>query len=328
MNHSAILKRAFQIAKRFRVLWLFGILVALTGGGSSGGGGGTQYNVNGAGPQSGNMFGRPPVEQWRYWFDQVDPSRYVGLIILCCCLLAIFAIAAMVVHYVARVALICSVDQIARTDTAPSWREGFRLGWSKRTFRLWLLDLIVGILVGLVVLLLLAAAASPLLLLVIDSDAARAVGIVLAVMLVLLVILLLIVAGVALSLFGRFWSRSIVLADQTISAAVTTAIAQVRGRLKDVAVMWLLMLGIQIGFVIVLIPVFFGVLLVAALVGGGLGFAVYALTGSVFWAILVGSPPGLLILVVPLTVISGLFETYTSTVWTLTYREVAQLGDA
>lgn len=326
MNHSAILKRAFQITKRFRVLWLFGILVALTSGGSSGGGG-AQYNVNSTEPQSGNIPGWPPAQQWRHWFDQVDPSRYVGLIFLCCCLLVIFAIAAMIVHYVARAALMRSVDQIERTDTAPSWREGFRLGWGKRTFRLWLLDLIVGILVGLAALLFLAAAASPLLLLAVDRDATRAIGIILAVLLVLLVILLLIVTGVVLSLFGQFWSREIVLADQTISAAVTAGVAQVRGRLKDVGVMWLLMLAIQIGFVIVLIPVFFGVFLAAALVGGGLGFAVYALTGSVFWALLVGAPPGLLILVVPLTVISGLFETYTSTAWTLTYREVALLGD-
>ncbi len=43
MDHIRILRRAFQITRAYRALWLFGILVALTaarGGSSNGGGGG------------------------------------------------------------------------------------------------------------------------------------------------------------------------------------------------------------------------------------------------------------------------------------------------
>ncbi len=42
MDHMRILRRAFDITRAYRALWVFGILLALTAahGGSSGGGGG------------------------------------------------------------------------------------------------------------------------------------------------------------------------------------------------------------------------------------------------------------------------------------------------
>lgn len=329
MNHSALLKRAFSITKRFRVLWLFGILVALTTGGSSSpGSSGSGYNFNEADLRRGNWPDWLPAEQWGQqwgrWVDQFDPSRYVGLFIACCCLLIIFAIVALIVNYVARAALMRSVDQIEATGGAPTWREGFRLGWSNRTFRLWLLELIIGISVALAALLLLALAASPLLLLLTQNDAAQAIGIVLSAILGVLVILILIVAAIALNILGQFWSREIVLGDRSIGAALTAGYADVRRHLKDIGVLWLLMVGIQIAFMIALLPVVLLVLAIAGLLGGGLGYAIYSLADSVLWAIAVGLPIFLMVLAIPLTFISGLYETFKSSTWTLAYREVAQ----
>lgn len=326
MNHSALLKRAFNITKRFRVLWLFGILVALTSGAFNSNT--SQYNFDESDLQRGNWPDWLPVDQWRQWFEQFDPSRYVGLFVVCCCLLLILAIATLIVQYVARTALIRSVDQIEDTGSAPTWRAGLRLGWSNRAFRLLLLELIVGILAGLTALLLLAVCASPLLLLLIHNDAARAIGIILTVILELMAILTLIAAGITLAVLGQFWSREIVLGDRGIGAALTAGYTQVRRRLKDIGVMWLLLAGIHIAFTIALIPVVLLVLVIAALLGGGLGYAVYALADSVPWAIGFGLPIFLLIFAVPLTFISGLYETFRSSAWTLTYREVVQPGDA
>lgn len=325
MNHSALLKRAFAITKRFRVLWLFGILVALTAGGSSPSGSGSRYNFNESDLQSRSWPHWLPIEQWRQWVDQFDPSRYMGLFVACCCLLVILVIVALIVHYVARTALMRSVDQIEDTGSAPTWRAGWRLGWSNRAFRLWLLELIVGILIVLAAFVLLAVAASPMLLLLAQNEAATTIGIILTVLLGLPVVLILVAAAVAFSILGQFWAREIALENRSISAALTEGYAQVRRRLKDIGVMWLLMVGIQIGFTIALIPVALLVLAIAGLLGGGLGYAVYALAGSVPWAIAAGLPLFLLVLGIPLTFISGLYETFKSSTWTLTYREVAQL---
>ncbi len=163
---------------------------------------------------------------------------------------------------------------------------------------------------------------SPLLLLLAGSEVARAIGIALTVILVLLVVLVLVVAVILLSVLGQFWSREIALRDRSIGEALTSGVALVRGRLKDVGVMWLLLAGIGIGFSIVILPV----VLALVVIGGGLGFAVgygvYTATNALVPAVLSGLPILLLILGVPLTFISGLYETFSASAWTLAYREV------
>jgi hypothetical protein len=218
------------------------------------------------------------------------------------------------------------VDQIEATGAAPTWREGFRLGWSNRAFRLWLLDLVVWIPFAIVALVLLALGATPLLLLIIDNPIARGIGIAGTVGLELLIIGLLIIAGIVLSALGQFWSREIAIADRSLGEALVTGYRLVRARLKDVSVMWLLMAAIGLGFWLVMLPIFFGVVMLALAVGGGLGFALYRLTDSALWALAFGLPPFLLIAVVPLVLITGIYLVFESSTWTLTYREVAGGG--
>jgi len=322
MNHTGILKRAFEIVRRYPVLWLFGILVALTSGGG-GGSGSSGYNFNQADFQRGNWPGWLPFDRW----SRFDPSAYIGIIVFCCCLLLILGIVALIVQYVARTALIRGVDQIEDAGGAPTWREGFRLGWSNRAFRLWLLELIVGILVTLAALVLLALCASPLLLLLIRSEVARVIGIASTVLLGLLWLLVLIITAIALSLLGKFWEREIVLADRGIGEALSGGYMLVRRRLKDVGVMWLLMLAINIGFAILMLPVALVLAAVAGALGAALGFGIHAATGgSVVWAIAAGMPVFLLVLSIPLAFVGGIFESYRSSVWTLTYREVTGGG--
>jgi hypothetical protein len=310
MNHSELIKRGWQITWRYRVLWIFGILLALT----SGGGGGGSGNI----VRGGDGGGLPPFPGW----EGFALERWIGVVLLCCCLLLILIIAAIIVQYVARAALYRSVDQIQATGAAPTWREGFRLGWSNRAFRLFLLELLVGIVAFLVVIALLAVAASPLLLLLVDSGVVRALGIAAAVGLLLIAVLIVLVVAVVLSMLGQFWSREVVLADRSVGEALASGYALVRRRLKDVGIMWLLMFAIGLGVGIVMIPVFLAVLAVALGVGGGLGYAIYTVTNSILAAVLAGLPPFFLIMLVPLSIIQGIYLVFDSSVWTLTYRQV------
>lgn len=78
--------------------------------------------------------------------------------------------------------------------------------------------------------------------------------------------------------------------------------------------MWLLMLGVSIGFMI--------------LVGGGIGLASYALiqassaTSAWITAIILGGGVFPLVLALPLLFLGGLREIFISTSWTLTYRQL------
>ena len=165
MLYINLIKRAWQITWRHKVLWIFGILLALASGGGGSGGGGSS--------SGGGSGGVPPMPGLQHF----NPSLIFGFSALCCCLLLILIVTLTIVRYVACTALYRGVDQIEAAGAAPTWREGFRLGWSNRAFRLWLLDLIVWIPFAIVALVLLALGATPLLLLIIDNPVARGIGI-------------------------------------------------------------------------------------------------------------------------------------------------------
>ncbi len=314
MDQIAIVKRAWAILWRYKVLWIFGILVALTSGG--GGGGGTGYRFDAS------DFDRPMFQQAPWLRDVLRPERLAGIVACCCCLLFLVIIASIIVQYVSRAALIRSVDRIEETGSAPTWREGLRLGWTNRTFRLWLLELIIGIIVGLGVLVLLLLSASPLLLLLTDTDAGRIIGIVMTVLLFLLVLLVIIVVAIILSVFQEFWSREVLLADRGIGDALSSGWALVRSRFRDIGGMWLVMTGIAIGFGFVMIPIVLAVIALSGGLGAGLGYLVHEATQSVPWAIGVGLPIFLIIMLIPLALIGGLYTVFRSSAWTLAYRHV------
>jgi hypothetical protein len=314
MHYTDLIQRAWKITWRYKVLWIFGILLALaSGGGGSGGGGSSSGGGSGA---------FPPIPG----LQQLNPGLILGFSVLCCCLLLIVIVVLTILRYVARTALYRGVDQIEAAGAAPSWREGFRLGWSNRAFRLWLLDLVVWIPFAVAALVLLVLGATPLLLLIIDNPVARGIGIAATIGLELLIIGLLFVAILVLLALGQFWSREIAIADRNLGEALVTGYRLVRARLKDVGVMWLLMAAIGLGFGLVMLPIFFVVFMLALAVGGGLGFTLYRLTDSVLWAAFVGLPPFLLIMLVPLMLIQGVYLVFESSTWTLTYREVTGRG--
>ena len=226
-------------------------------------------------------------------------------------------------RYVARAALYRSVDQIEETGVAPKWREGFRLGWSNRSFRMWLLDLIVGIPFVIAAVLLLMLGATPLLLLAVDSSAAKALGVIATIGLELLILLLIMVAAFALGVLGQFWSREIALADRSVGQALAIGYAMVRRRLKDSALTWLVLFGLGLAYGLASIALVFVLVGIGLAVGLGIGLPLYAMTKSVGWAVALGLLPFLAILAVPLIFVQGLWLTFESSAWTLAYREIA-----
>jgi len=246
-----------------------------------------------------------------------------GLILLCCCIFLILIVIGTVVRYVARAALYRSLDQIEETGVAPKWREGFRLGWSNRSFRMWLLDLIVGIPFFIAAMLLLLLGATPLLLLAVDSSAAKALSVIATIGLELLIVLLIIVAGVVLGVLGQFWSREIALADRSVGQALAAGYASVRRRLKDSALTWLVLFGLGLAYGLVSFALVFMLIGIGLAVGFGIGLPLYAVTKSVGWAVALGLLPFLAILIVPLIFVQGLWLTFESSAWTLAYREIA-----
>ena len=326
MNHTKVLKRAWHIVWRYRALWVFGFILALTAGGG-GGGGGAQYSLGGE-----DFSGRG------LRIERVPPevvSMLLAIGIGLACLVVILIIVAAIARYVATTALIRMVDDHEETGQKRSIRQGFRMGWSRSAFRLFLIDLLIGLPLAVAFILLFLLAAAPLLLWATESTAAGALGTATTIGLGLLVVLLIIVVAVILSVLMPFFRRVCVLQHTGVVESIRQGYAMVKRNLKDVALMWLIILGLRIGWTILMIPVVLLLLVVSGGLGGLLALLSGGLTGLAFegampWivAAMVGIPIFILVMAVPLSLLGGLFETYLSSTWTLTYRELRAEGAA
>jgi hypothetical protein len=349
MDYVKILKRAWETTWRYRALWVFGIILALTtasGGspGDGGGGGGNGGNSGGFYPP-GRYTWPPGKFPWPLrdipWPEV--PSNIVTMLIvvgvgLACVMLLLFVVGT-IARYVAETALIRMVDDHEETGQKRSIREGFRMGWSRDSFRLFLIKLLITLPTVAAFILLLLITGAPLLLWLTRSTALGVIGTVAAVGLFFLFIFLAIIVGTVLSLLIKFFWRACVLEGLGVTDSIRHGFDMVRRHLKDVVIMWLIMVGIHIGWIIalisisiLLIPVILLLIVVGGIVGGLPALAVWGLTsiffeGVVPWilAALIGAPIFILIVAVPWLFLGGLMEVFKSSVWTLTYRELCAL---
>jgi hypothetical protein len=327
MDHIKILKRAFSITWTYRVLWVFGFLLALTlprrGTGSNSGFrfSGDEFNGSQGFP---NIF--PGISA-----QILNVILTVGITLLC--LFILLAVVATIIRYISETALIRMVDLDEASGERVAVGNGFRLGWSRPAFRLFLIDLLIGVAGAIAFIMLLAVAAAPFLVWLTNSHMLRVLGTAVGIGLVFLVILLFILIAIILSVVMHFIRRAAVLEDLGIFEAMERGVVLVRQRLGDIAIMALIMFALGLAWVVVSIPIFI-LLMLAAVVLGGLPALLAGMITSLFaqgalpWiiAIAVGMPIFLIVLILPGSFIGGLFETYKSSVWTLTFREVVALG--
>ncbi|MBN1137042.1 MAG: hypothetical protein JXM73_10670, partial [Anaerolineae bacterium] len=155
-------------------------------------------------------------------------------------------------------------------------------------------------------------------------------------------IALAIVTGTLLSLLKRFFRQACALESLGVLASIRRGWAVVRQKPVDVLVMWLIMVGIGLGWALVVALSFlalFPLLLLFIALGGLAGalpaYLVYLLSSLLFegavpviLAIVVGLPIFLLVMLAPWWCAGGLMQVFESSVWTLTYRGLRAVGEA
>ena len=348
-----ILKRAWHILWNYKILWIFGILLAMTSGGRGGGNGasgnsGSRFNGNNGFPaitQSTN----PTVQQLNHWFQQnIEPLvQYpaqhiatfvwigVGLLLF---ILVVGTLLALI-RYPSETAVIRMVDEYEQTGTKVGFKQGWKLGWNRRAFRMWVIDLVV----SLPVILLLAVLGGLGLLVYFSvkngSQAAIATSVITTIGCAFLFIFAFVILMVLLSLLRQFFVRAAALENTRIGESFRYGWAMFKRNWKSAVLMWLVMLGIGIAFGIamlivffLLIPAYLVLILPAAIVGAIPGLAVFGVTsifasGPLAWilGLLAALPFFFMVVFAPLTLVSGLYMIYESNVWTLTYREIKAL---
>ncbi|NOZ06953.1 MAG: hypothetical protein GXP41_11495 [Chloroflexi bacterium] len=307
MNYANILSRALDITRRNRALWLYGFLVALFGGGGSSIGQGFRFSFN--------SYGRH--NQTAPYFSQGGPTPgwVIPLIIALVLFFLVWIIIGTIARYVSVAALIGMVRDVEETG-ATNVAEGRRWGWSVRAWRLFLIGLVVGIPMALIAILLMLVAFSPLILLLTGRAAVQVGSVALTVVLFVLVLLLLIVAGVLIDMVLEIVYRECVLNNRGVRKSLRRGFSLVREHLGPTLLMGLILLGLGWFWGILMIPVALILLGIAA----APALAVYAIAG-VPAAVVVGVPL-VVVVVLILSAIQGLYETFRSAAWTLTYVDL------
>lgn len=327
MDHIKVLSRGFEITWRYRALWVFGLILALVI--SSGGGNGGQYTAGGDDfqPPDGE-FTIPEMPE--FW--QEASGVIIAIAIGLGCLLLLLTILAIIARYVARTAMIRMVDDHEETGERRSVGWGFRAGWSRAAWRLFLIDLLVAIPIALAFILLFGLALAPLLLWITENAVLGVLGTVMTVGLGFLVILLAIVVGIALRLLIHFIRRFCVLGGEGVVDSIRRGLDFGLRHALDIGIMALLLFGLYLVWSVLTVLVGALLLIAGILVGGSPALLAGLITslvagGPVPWIVagLIGIPVLVLVVGLPLAFLEGLSYVYGSTTWTLTYRELRAL---
>ncbi len=302
MDYFGIIKRAFQITIKHRFLWVFGFIVALAGGG----GGFRSFSYS---SDSGQSFAN--VGRWA--------TAYLAVLILIGLILFLLWLVMWIFSVISQAGLVGSVNKIESNEET-SLGDGFSIG-AHYFWRVLGLSIILGLIILFLVLLILVPVVAAIVVLVSQSKTAGA-GLAVAaifclVLAIIFVILLLVLFSAFLGVIFIYALRYIVLKDERVFASIGEAWRLVRANLSETLVMFLLLLLISAGVGIVLI--------IPALVIGLPAF--FAFLGGITLknaSLIVVSALGFLFLVLVLSFLGGIFETFHSTVWTLTYLELTK----
>jgi hypothetical protein len=349
-----ILRRAWHILWNYRALWVFGLILALVAGGtSSGGNNGMQWqedSQNNQMPSYGSFqeFLNDLNQQIEKLFTQGIPELdisgealttflwVVGAFVL---FMLLVSIVMTIAYYVSETAIIRMVDEYEHSGDKITLREGFRLGWSRTSWRLFLINLIVH-LPGIIFFLILLITGVTIFLSVVNGNMTfTPVSIAATVGLVILGVVAVVILSVVLYLVRPFFWRVSVFENLGVSESLRRGFAMVRENWKNVGLMWLVMIGLGIAWIVVsliaiiiTIPVVIVTSIIAAIVvavPGLLLLGVFSmfLSGPLPWiaAALFILPLFFLIAFSPWLLLGSWQTVYTSTVWTLTYREIKAL---
>ena len=365
MDLNTVLKKAWHMLWNYRALWLFGAVLALVGAN-------TIYLPTWPDWQNNDQWTRIKLSDtttiqvpgsdmtidltapggfriinengitWGEFNDLVDLLDREALINLwpilieSAIILTILILLGVTARYITETALMRMVNETEQTSRRLSVWEGLRKGFSIGAGRLFLLDLVVGVLTALAFIVMFGLAIAPLLLAIGSHEVILiTIGVGTFGLLVLAFFLWLAISAV-LSLVLQTIRRACVLEKQSLLAAIRQGIMLTRHHLKDVVPLWLVWMGLRLIWVFFIVPVlilFIPLLLLTiplgALLSGGPAALVAGITalfmdGATPWIMgaLVGLPIFIVVMISPILFVNGLVEIYKSSIWTIAYRDL------
>ena len=351
---SKILKRAWTIVWNYKILWIFGFLLALTGGGAGSNGGGgssgfsSRFNNNFNNPSRWN-FGNQwqgRMDELGSWFNShfgtwfatqqsvIHTFIWIGV--------AVFVFAILVglllslVRYPAETAILRMVDDHEQTGSKVNFKQGWKLGWNHRAFRVWLVDLLLSL--PMLVLAILIMGSAALMAFNFTGSGPNPVmsGLfVVGIILFFLLLLPTIVLSILLNLLRQFVVRFTALEDLSMGESFKQGWSLLKQNFKHAILMWLVMVGvgIAIGFamvlvVLLLVPAYAILAIPGAIVAaipGAIGFGITSIFNPQVLPWIIGGLAALpfffMVVFSPVTFVTGLISLFKLNVWTLTFRQ-------
>lgn len=350
-NIGNILKRAWQILWSYKLLWLFALLLALSGGASSsGGGGGGSSSGYSANLEDGNVIQDFTPSMWypdlEDWIDQnIAPlfateqrafetiAWLVGGIILFSIVVGLLLA---LVRYPSEIAVMRLVDEHEQAGTKYRFKEAWKLGWNRRAWRMFLIDLLIGTpafaivmtLVGLIVWMAFRLA---------DVTAASLnTGWIIGIILFVGLIIAFSIFMWFVSLLRQYVARFNALEDAGVWESFRRGWSFYKTNFKNTFLMGLVMVGVGMAVgvammiaVFLLIPAYLLLVVPGALVAAvpaGIAYGITSIFAPEVWPWIVGGFVAIMtffmVVFLPLSFLGGVFTVYSSNVWTLTFRKL------
>jgi hypothetical protein len=358
MDPVKILKRAWHILWSYRALWVFGLVLALTAAGSSAGSSnnGTRYladnndrpfemqlpdNLRGDLNEAGEVF--EELFEEGLSAAGISQGEITALIWVGAAFVLIMLVAGIVMafaRYVSETAVIRMVDEYEATDAKMTVRRGFRIGWSRTSWRLFLINLIVNLPIFLLLAILAIVGFIIYTIIAGSSQPAAVAGTVSLIGVAFLAIFGFSIVSIALRLLRQFFWRVCAIEDVGVRESLSRGFQMVRENWQSAGLMWLIMMGLGLAWMLVsfiAIIITLPVVLITSVVGVVAAAVPYFLLVGLFSLFLSGPLPWIVggIFVLPLfftlafspwILLTAWEKVFTSTVWTLTYREIKALS--
>jgi hypothetical protein len=296
VDHIGVLRRAWKVTWRYRILWLFGLFAGGAGGGGGGGGGGNWITS----PDSQWLSARE-IEHVGWWLQD-----NIALVVAVAAFFAVIGLGLLILSIAAKGGLVFLVNEAEEERPVrglEGWGAGFR-NW----FRVFGIGFVLFVPYAILLIVVLVASLAPIAGPFISGGQPGAEAFVGMCGGLALGGLVLVVAGILIGLLDTLAVRHAVLDRTGVFTSIGAAWTDVRTRFKDVVVMWLLMIAVGLAFGVV-------IAVAAAIFGVGIAAAVYAeefvIAAAVGFALFV-------FLLLPIAI----YGAFTSAVWTVFFRRL------
>jgi hypothetical protein len=365
MNLNTILKKAWQILWNYRALWLFGAVLALVGphmiifkpwsdwqnddqwtriklsDTATLRLPGADITIDLTTPGGFRIINETGItwHEFNDLVDLLDREASIDLwpiLIEFAIILGGLLLLGILARYITETALMRMVDETEASRKRLSLWGGLRRGFSRRAGRLFLLDLVIGLVAAVVTTVVFGLAVAPVMLAIGRHDAILITAGVGTLGLLVLAFFVWLVVSIMLSVVLQPIRRAIALEEQSLPASIRQGYLVTRHHLNDILPLWLVWISIRLIWVPLTVPIVFlfvPLLLLTIPLGVALGgfpaamvtgFTALFMDGITPWILgaMAGLPIFIVVMFSPILFVNGLIEIYLSSIWTLAYRDL------